>query len=116
MGKSYDLVTDARRPLYVPMSVVSDKPARLIVELEGEARRGPGLAEHLTQIRTVDVGPDERHASFVIGEDVPAKGPLRLRVTIVSVDEVSPRVLVHLPWAPTRGIPGPHWMAGGFEE
>jgi hypothetical protein len=66
------------------------------------------------------VGANETHASFVIGDEVPAREKIRVRITAAeepkgAKETRGARVLVHLPWVSQRAV-GPRWIAGAFEE
>jgi hypothetical protein len=122
ISKPFEIETDARRPLYLPIVAWSDRPTTITIELEGQpTERRAAVLEHFTRARTMSVGPDEMHAAFVVGEDVPP-GSLRLRIKPVvdldapaTSDSHAARVLVHLPWVSRRAF-GPRWLAGDFEE
>ena len=124
LGESLELDSDNRRPLYLPLTAVSDTTTSLTIQLEQDANRlsRPGLHARWTAARTVDVKAGEpTRTTFVIGDDIP---PGRLRVRITPAYELgpsdgsdgrTPRVFVHLPWAAKRPF-GPRWIAGAFEE
>jgi len=116
IAKPFDLETETRRPLFVPIVAALDSAARLTVRIERQplARALPGLFLRWTLARTMDVGPAEMRATFVVGDDVPPGGKLRLHL-LASAPPAHSRQLVSLPWVSTRA-PGPRWLAGAFEE
>ena len=118
IAKPFDLEADPRRPLYVPIEAVFDAPTTVTVRVErepgpGGARAGPALFSRWTLPRTMDVGPVAMRATFVVGDDVPAGGKLRLRIGPATSG--TGHQLVLLPWQSTRAA-GPRWLGGAFEE
>ena len=114
IAKPFEVEPDARRPLFVPIVATSDEPARLTIRLDGSAHLVPGVFSRWTLPRTMEVQPNERRATFVIGDDVPANAKLHLRVTPETKAVRGTRQLVLLPWA-TRA-PGARWLPGAYEE
>ena len=115
--KPFEIEADARRPLYVPIVAAFDKPTQVTISVERDRAVPLRAALHArwTLPRTMEVGPQDMRATFVIGDDLPAGGKLRLR--LVAAIPPAPRAhqLVMLPWVSTRAV-GPRWLAGAFEE
>jgi hypothetical protein len=122
IAKPFDVDDDPRRPLFVPITAEFDSPTKITVRVERDPayKMKPGLFSRWTMPRTMDVGPKEMRATFVIGDDVPVGGKLRLRITADSKPVTTGRdkrghQLVLLPWASNRAV-GPRWLQGAFEE
>lgn len=118
--KPFDVDEDPRRPLFVPITAEFDAPMKITVRVEREPayKMKAGLFQRWTMPRTMEVGPKEMRATFVIGDDVPTGGKLRLRITPDSPSagrDKRARQLVLLPWASNRAV-GPRWLQGAFEE
>lgn len=111
----FELDADARRPLFVPITIVSEQATQVVVDLDPSTKRQPAPGVHMrwTLPRALQAGPEPRHASFVLGDDVPT-GKTSLRLSPAEPAK-SHGVLVHLPWASTRAE-GPRWIAGAFEQ
>lgn len=117
VAKPFELETETRRPLFVPIVAAFDAATKVTVRVERDpvARVGPGLFTRWTLPRTMEVGPKELRSTFVIGDDVPPGGKLRLRLVAAAPPAPRAHQLVSLPWVSTRAI-GPRWLAGAFEE
>ncbi len=118
--KPFDLERDSRRPLFIPILAAFEEPLTVLVRVESDApsSRKPALFHRWTRPRTMEVGPRETRATFVIGDDIAAGEKLRLRLTPMLRKPTSAReaqTLVALPWVSTRAA-GPRWLAGAFEE
>ena len=117
IAKPFELETETRRPLFIPIVAAFDAPTKITVRVERDpiVRPRPALFARWTLPRTMDVGPKEMRATFVIGDDVPPGGKLRLRLVAASPPARGAHQLVGLPWVSARAI-GPRWLAGAFEE
>lgn len=115
--KPFEIDDDPRRPLFVPITADFGSPTRISVRVERDPayKTKPGVYSRWTLPRTMEVGPKEMRATFVIGDDVPQGGKLRLRITAESKPGKGEHQLVLLPWASTRAV-GPRWLQGAFEE
>lgn len=115
--KPFEIDEDPRRALFVPITAEFDAPTKITVKVEREPayKIKAGLYSRWTLARTMDVGPKEMRATFVIGDDVPPGGKLRLRITAESRPAKGGHQLVLLPWASNRAV-GPRWLQGAFEE
>lgn len=116
VAKPFDLDADARRPLFVPIVAACDAPTKITVRVERDplAPLQPALLARWTLARTMEVDRRDTRATFVIGDDVPPGGKLRLRLTAPPPARGAHQ-LVLLPWVSTRAV-GPRWLAGAFEE
>lgn len=115
--KPFDIDEDPRRPLFVPVTAEFDSPTKITVRAEREPayKMKAGVYSRWTLPRTMEVGPKEMRATFVIGDDVPVGGKLRLRIVADSRPAKGAHQLVLLPWASNRAV-GPRWLQGAFEE
>ena len=99
------------------MTAEFDSPTKITVRAEREPayKMKAGVYSRWTLPRTMEVGPKEMRATFVIGDDVPVGGKLRLRIVADSRPAKGAHQLVLLPWASNRAV-GPRWLQGAFEE
>lgn len=110
VGTEWETVTRAGAPMYVPLRLLTDAPARVIAEVDGghPRRRDVGVAQALTLTHQIDLVPGESFATIVLGDDlVPGKHRIRLRVV------QGGQVWFHAPWVVQTGS---HWVAGDFEN
>ena len=124
-ARSFDGITlpfaidaDTRRPLFVPIVAAFDAPTTVTVRVETDPapnRRAPALYERWTLPRTMEVGPREMRATFVIGDDVPPRGKQIIHIVAAAPPAPGRHQLVLLPWMSTRAV-GPRWLGGAFEE
>jgi hypothetical protein len=115
--KPFELDGDTRRPLFVPIVAAFDAPMKVTVRVERDtATRGkPALFNRWTLPRTMEVGTKDMRATYVIGDDIPSGGKLRLRFTAPAPPARGAHQLVSLPWLSQRAV-GPRWLVGAFEE
>lgn len=120
VAKTFDLDTDARRPLYLPIYAEADVATKLSVFIEQpKPKFVAGVFQRWTLGRTIEVTKDVSRSTFIIGDDVPPPtggGKLRLHV----IADPATNSHVSLPWQiiSTRQstAAAPRWLSGGFEE